>query len=150
MRHSALRLSVRQRRWFYSVFTALILTGGTWLILHWRIQQTADGMPSEWQPWLMKVHGAAAVIVLVLLGTLIPLHIRGGWHAGINRTTGIIVVTVTGSLIVTGYGLYYFGDEQLRATTAAAHDVIGVVSPAVVLWHVVRGRAQNRRALRKD
>jgi hypothetical protein len=148
MRHSALRLSVRHRRWFYLACLGLYLTGAAWLVLHWRTQRSADGIPSEWQPWLMKVHGAAAMVVLVVLGTLIPLHIRRGWHAGINRMTGIIMIAVMGSLIVTGYGLYYFGDEQVRAITAAAHDVIGALSPVVIFWHVLRGRAQNRRTTR--
>jgi cation transport ATPase len=148
MRHSALRLSSRHRRWFYAVCITLFLTGAWWLTLNWHTQHTADGTPSEWQPWLMKVHGAAAMIVLIVLGTLIPLHVRRGWHAGINRTTGIIVIAVMASLIVTAYGLYYFGSEQLRTATATVHDVIGVVSPAVVLWHILRGRAKNRQPLR--
>ena len=94
----------------------------------------------------MKVHGAAAMLVLVVLGTLIPLHIRRGWSAGINRRTGLVLIAVMASLIATGYGLYYFGDESLRAAAVEAHDLIGVLAPVVILWHVLRGRQANRRA----
>lgn len=148
MRREALRLSPRHRRWFYGAMTALYLSGAGWLLLHWLTTRAdAEAPPHPAQPWLMKVHGAAAMLALVVLGTLIPLHIRRGWRAHRNRTTGAIMVGVTALLILTGSGLYYAGSEALRDATANIHDAVGLALPLIIVWHVVRGRrsAENAR-----
>lgn len=141
MRHEALRLSPRHRRWFHGVFAGLFLSGAAWLALRWWVSRgDPDAAPHPAQPWLMKVHGAAAMLALIVLGTLIPLHLRRGWRAGRNRFTGAGMVAVSGVLVVTGYGLYYAGGEQLRAYTSYVHSAIGLALPLVVIWHIRRGR----------
>jgi hypothetical protein len=145
MRHNALRLSPRHQRWFYSVAAVLFVSGVIWLQLHWLDIRNPDALPHPAEPWLMKVHGAAAMLLLVILGTLIPLHIRRGWYAKVNRQSGLGIIALFAFLILSGYGLYYVGDEHAREYTAYVHDILGLAAPLIIAWHVLAGRAANRR-----
>ena len=47
-------------------------------------------------------------------------------------------------LTVTGYLLYYAGDENTRPVISAAHWILGLAVPALLAWHVISGRTQTR------
>jgi len=53
----------------------------------------------------MKIHGAAAMAVLVLIGMLLSAHVRFAWRARRNRANGSVFVSAFAILIITGYGL---------------------------------------------
>ncbi len=143
MRREALRLGRRQRRWFYAAFAVLFVSGAWWLALQSRLADS-DAPPHPMQPWLVKVHGAAAMVALVTLGTLLSSHIRRGWVARRNRRSGALMVGTVGLLVLSGYGLYYAGDERLRALTAWAHDIVGLGLPGIIVLHIWRGRRTRR------
>jgi hypothetical protein len=106
----------------------------------WQLNQDPDAAPSPAQPWLMKVHGAAAMLALIVFGSLVPIHIRRGWRAHRNRLSGTVMVTTSALLILTGYALYYAAGEEMRVWSSAAHQVIGVGLPVLTAWHIWRGR----------
>ena len=144
MRTDGLQLSVRHRAWLYGAFAVLFLSGVAWMVLHWGLPH--DGVhPGE--PWALRLHGAAALLTLVMLGTLVPLHIKRGWQARRNRGHGLVIMTVNLVLMVTGYALYYAGDEQWRFMSRWMHIVIGLLLPVVIVWHVLAGRATRPRHL---
>lgn len=145
MRRDPLRFSRRLRWWFYSVFAALFISGAAWLaILLTQRSSDAESSIHPAQPTLMKLHGAAAMAALFLLGVLLPLHIRRGWKAGRNRSTGSVLIALCALLIVSGYALYYVGDEHTRHLSAVIHDALGVIFPASLAWHIVIGRKSRR------
>ena len=55
---------------------------------------------------MLKAHGAAAMLVLVLIGTLLPMHVKFAWRARRNLRTGLSILGVFGFLVLTGYALY--------------------------------------------
>ncbi len=61
----------------------------------------------------MKIHGAAAMAILVLVGMLLTGHVRFAWRARRNRGNGSLFLGTFGILTVTGYGLYYAGGESV-------------------------------------
>jgi len=142
VRRDSLKLSSRHRRWFYLVFGVLFVSGATWLALHrWGATETEFGAqqnPAE--PWLLRLHGAAAMATLVILGTMIPLHLRRSWRARRNRRTGVVITSVCVLLIVSGYFLYYAGGDTMRRAAVYGHDVLGLALPVIVIWHIFRGR----------
>ena len=81
---------------------------------------------------------------LVLLGALIH-HIRRGWTAKKNRVSGSILLAVILFLVITGYGLYYSGDEQLRSLVSRSHTWIGLGLVLLIPAHVLLGRALRRK-----
>src|SRR5213592_2248700 len=88
----------------------------------------------------MKIHGAAAMAILVLIGMLLTGHVRFAWRAGRNRMNGSVLLSAFGVLTVTGYGLYYAGGERLRAWTSWIHLAVGLVLPVLLLVHILLGK----------
>jgi hypothetical protein len=146
MRPDGMRLSARHRAWVYGTFGVLFVSGAVWWILHRWFQSAGEfgPQPHRWQPGLLMIHGAAALISLIVVGTLIPLHMKRGWRARLNRPNGVMLVGVTLLLALTGYALYYAGGEQLRATSSLVHTVLGLAFPLALWWHILRGRRARR------
>lgn len=146
MRPDGLRLSTRHRAWFHGTFAVLFLSGAGWWVLHrWFQAETEFGpQPQPGQRWLILLHGAAAMLALVIVGTLVPLHLKRGWRLRLNRANGVMLVSFVVLLIFSGYGLYYAGGENLRAGASFAHTALGLAFPAALLWHIVRGRRARR------
>ncbi|HEY4639242.1 MAG TPA: hypothetical protein VIG87_04920 [Candidatus Udaeobacter sp.] len=90
--------------------------------------------------WTMKIHGAAAMAILVLLGMLLSGHVRFAWRARRNRANGSLFLGAFGILTITGYGLYYAGGETLRAWTSWIHLGVGLALPLFLILHICLGR----------
>jgi len=129
----------------YSVLVAVWATGVSWLILHYflRVQGEFGATPHPMEKWTLALHGAGAFAALWLAGVLWAMHIRPAWKSGFRSPSGISVILVLSVLIVTGYLLYYVGDEDSRARVMLAHWAIGLVSPAPLIVHVVRRRLRS-------
>jgi len=77
--------------------------------------------PHVLEPWLLKLHGGAAMVFLVLLGTLLRVHIPSGWRSGRNRLSGAGLAGLNLLLIATGWALYHLGSESVRPSLSAVH-----------------------------
>jgi hypothetical protein len=134
-----LRLETSFRWTVYGVAAALIVTGATWLAA----DALKDGPSGDaWQEIganLLMVHGGAAMAMLMVLGALIPVHIRRGWRARKNRVSGGAMVTLNALLIPTAFGLYYCGSELMRPWISDAHIAAGFALAALIVIHPLIG-----------
>ena len=87
---------------------------------------------------LMKIHGAAAMATLLLLGALLARHVAPGWTARTNRISGLAVLTSALWLVITGYALYYSGSDWLRYWAGETHFWVGVGAAAMFGVHLRR------------
>jgi hypothetical protein len=94
---------------------------------------------------MLMLHGAAAMATLMLLGAIVPLHVRRAWRSGRNRLTGPLMVAANAALIVTAFGLYYAGSDTLRPWISDLHITVGVALPPALLVHVWLGRRTRQR-----
>jgi len=133
MKTNRIRFSPLLNYWFYSVFGVLFLSGAIWLLIRY----------SDFAPWLLKIHGAAAMASLVILGVLIPMHMRRAWERKRNQVTGIVMVGLCLVMILSGYGLYYCGDELWRSGLSGIHSVAGGLLPLILVWHIFSGRKRK-------
>jgi len=88
----------------------------------------------------MKIHGAAAMAILVLVGMLLTGHVRFAWRARRNRGNGSLFLGAFGILTVSGYGLYYAGAERLRSWTSWIHLGVGLALPLLLILHIWLGK----------
>jgi cation transport ATPase len=142
MRHprpDSVRLKRLQRYFLYAVLALLFLSGAAWACWNYLVASPGDFEMSA-KAWAMKVHGAAAMAVLVLIGMLLNAHVRFAWRARRNRANGSVFLGALAVLTITGYGLYYAGGERLRAWTSWIHLGIGLVLPILLLIHIFLGR----------
>jgi len=141
---SALQLS-RGLRWsLYAAFAILFATGVAWLFAD-QLKDSANG--EFWQDAtadMLMVHGGAAMVTLLLLGSLFPNHIARAWRGRLNRISGTIMITCNAALIVTAFCLYYLGAETLCPWASNVHIVAGLALPAVVTIHIWLGRRRVR------
>ena len=142
MRHSrpdSIRLKRLQRYFLYAVVTLLFFSGVAWT--YWNYLAVSPGdFETSAKTWAIKIHGAAAMAILVLIGMLVSGHVRFAWRAGRNRANGSVFLSAFAVLTVTGYGLYYAGGERLRAWTSWIHLAVGLALPILLLIHIFLGR----------
>lgn len=138
-------LSRGRRLWIYATVTLLTVSGAAWLIFQYWLTVAGDFGPSPHPsaPWWLRLHGAAAMVFLVLLGTLLRDHVRIGWHTRRNRPSGAGLLGFSIWLTLTGYSLYYVGGETLRPWLTRLHWVPGLLWPLVLGWHIRLGRKQR-------
>ena len=142
MRHprpDSIRLKAVQRYLLYALLALLFLSGVTWA--YWNYLAASPGeFEAGAKAWAMKIHGAAAMAVLVLIGMLLSGHVRFAWRARRNRPNGSVFLSAFAVLTITGYGLYYAGGERLRAWTSWIHLAVGLTLPILLLIHIFLGR----------
>ena len=135
---SSIRLPAAQRWATYTIFTVVGLSGLAWSLLHDVLQW--GWMLSERR--LLIAHGVAAAIALVVIGALLPLHIRLAFHVKRNLKSGIAALSLIVFLGLTGLLLYYSG-EDWRDVVRWSHFVVGTIACLAIPAHVWLGRRQK-------
>jgi hypothetical protein len=141
MRPDSIRLSRRHKIALYATLAALFASGAAWAWMHHLAHAENEFGSSPAETWTLAVHGLVAAGSLLFIGALLPLHIKFAWRAQRNRGNGILTIFVVCLLIITGYALYYIGNERLRSWTSWTHLVAGLTFPAFLIIHIWRGGA---------
>lgn len=149
-RPDTIRLGSLQEGAVYLATAALVVSGAVWLVLHYFMAQPGQfgPMPHPVEPWMLRLHGAAAMAALIIYGSLLPIHIRRAWAVRRNVVLGIVVAACMLLLTITGYLLYYAGSEELRPLISAAHWIPGLAVPLLLVWHVLSGRKTTAKEVR--
>jgi hypothetical protein len=135
-----MRLGIWQKLAIYSTTVVVGLSGLLWFIVH---DITFD--PPDWAHLLLVLHGVSAYLLLLVIGSLLPIHVRAGWLRRRNLVTGLIVLTGMAVLGLTALMLYY-GGEELQVLAKWLHVAFGFVCfiafPAhAFVWRMRRERA---------
>jgi hypothetical protein len=142
MRHTRpelIRLKRVQRYFLYAVLALLFVSGVAWSYWNYFIASPGDFEMTA-KAWAIRIHGAAAMAILVLVGMLLSGHVRFAWRVRRNRANGSLFLGAFGILTITGYGLYYAGGETLRAWTSWIHVGVGLALPLFLILHIWLGR----------
>lgn len=145
MKRRGLQLSRRHRLTLYSASLLLFVSGVAWAWAN-HLDETAQAEESvrQFKPWLLKIHGFSAMVFVLLLGTLLPGHVRRAWHARKNRKNGAFFLTSVSLLTLSGYALYYIGGEEPRNAVSQFHLWLGVAAPGLLVWHIWSGRQATK------
>jgi len=143
----AVRLSRRHERWLYVMGGLLVVSGVGWLLSHYVLPHHGEfaDAPSPAEPWWMRLHGAALIGFLTAFGALLPGHAVRGWRRRMNHRTGMFMIVVVSLLALTGYGLYYVGDETTRPWISIIHWAVGLAATAGLVVHAVLGKRDRKR-----
>lgn len=142
-RHSInLRLERWHRRAIYLSTALLLVSGAAWLLLRYFMRPVGEfgQLPHPLEPWSMKLHGGAAMLMLFFLGSLLNSHIRRAIKGDRNLVTGWGMVAVMLLLVATGFGLYYIAGDSDRPLWSAIHWIIGLGASVLFLLHIIIGR----------
>jgi hypothetical protein len=139
LRPDSIRLKRLHRYFLYAVLALLFLSGAAWAYWSYLVASPGD-FEAGAKSWTMKIHGAAAMAILVLVGIVLNGHVKFAWRAGRNRINGSMFIGAFALLTVTGYVLYYAGGEKLRAWTSWIHLSAGLILPILLLIHILLGK----------
>ena len=136
-----------QRLLTYMALLLLFVSGTAHFVLHdyFPSRGPFGPGPNPWEPWLLRLHGAAAMWTLVILGMALPGHVARFWRMARNRLAGFVLLASMAVLIGTGYGLYYFSGDGLRAVTRQSHIAVGLLALPAFMAHLWRGIASRPR-----
>ena len=136
-RRPDVRLSRRHERLVSAVAATVSLSGLGWVLVHYFVAHRDDfgTVHHASEPWLLRLHGAAAMAALVLLGSLARDHALNAWRQRRHRLSGGTLSLACTVLIATGYALYYVASEDLRHWISALHWAIGISAMMAFLVH---------------
>ena len=132
------RLAASLRYFLYATSAMVFASGALWLAP--RFMPSSSALPEGLAAASMRVHGGAAMVLLVLIGWTASLHAPSAWRERKNLVSGILLSTGLVLLTATGYCLYYLGEESARAVSSLGHWVLGLALPVALVWHVWLGR----------
>jgi len=146
MKRRGLQLSRRHRLTLYTASLVLFLSGVGWAWIHHLDEAGKAGDDLvRLKQWLIAIHGFSAMVFVLLLGTLLFSHVRRAWHARKNLKNGVFFLTAINLLTLSGYALYYLGDENWRKAASNFHLWLGAVAPALLVLHIWLGRRSTSR-----
>ena len=128
----------------YATVGALLLTGAGWLVADRQKNVAADEIWQQAAANLLMVHGGVAMLALLTLGALIPVHLLRAWRSRKNRISGSIMAAFNAVLIVTAFGLYYLGSEEVRPWMSWIHLTAGFALSVMFPLHIWLGRRELR------
>lgn len=134
------RLPAFQRWATYGTLIVVAASGVAWLLLHDWLQSGSFAV----EHGLLVLHGVVAAFSLIIIGGLLPLHIRLAWRIRRNLWSGAAVLVAMGMLGLSGLLLYY-GGEEARETVRWVHIGIGLLALPAVPIHVWLGRRRLAR-----
>jgi hypothetical protein len=135
------RLAASLRYGLYGTGVALFASGAAWLYVRYGI--AAVSRPRGALSVSMQVHGAAAMVALALIGAVTALHVKAAWQDRKNIASGSVLAAGLLLIAITGYLLYYVGNDSLRALASAGHWILGGAAPLALWWHAVAGAASR-------
>lgn len=138
-------LGFRHRWALYGVGIGVWLSGGVWLLYHYFLVRPGEFGPetNPLEPWWLRVHGAFAFAALWFFGLLWAVHITKLWPHKRRRWSGGLLTAVFTVLIVSGYLLYYVGDERVRPVLSGIHWSVGLGTPLLFAWHRLTRRKRR-------
>jgi hypothetical protein len=132
------RLAASLRYFLYAMTAMVFASGALWLAP--RYLPASSPLPEGLSTASMRVHGGAAMVLLVLIGWTASLHAPGAWRERKNLVSGILLSAALVLLTATGYCLYYLGEESARAASSLGHWMLGLALPVALVCHVWLGR----------
>ena len=124
----------------YLLMVVLLITGVLWMSIHFFQWPDAaaplmEGLPSPWEAPLMKIHGAAMLLMIFILGRLSGTHVLLFWRMRRRRKEGAILLAAFGILALSAYLFYYWIPEDWRDYLGWAHGAMGALTALLLAWH---------------
>lgn len=135
----SIRLPKFHRTFLYVIWSVLSITGLYFVYTQdWKMYD-----PTIWTTYTLKLHGISASLMLILIGSLIPIHIQLSLETKRNLKSGIPMLITMFILAFSGIALYYSG-ESWMATAKMLHIWMGIFVIIFLPIHIIIGRKRKK------
>ena len=140
------RLPRWHRRSIHALTAVLLVSGLAWLALVYLAAPPGEETPAPHPlaATALAIHGIAAQLALVVFALVGHAHLRVGWRVAAQRSAAVGLVAALVVLQLTGLAFYYSANEAALPWLRWTHAGVGVALPAVLGWHIARGRRSVR------
>ncbi|MBL7672254.1 MAG: hypothetical protein JNM39_17375 [Bdellovibrionaceae bacterium] len=73
-----------------------------------------------------SLHTLMTYIFIFIVGGISVIHARNGLKKNRNKVSGLMILTMTVLLVLSGLGVLYFGNENLISLSSIVHILAGV------------------------
>lgn len=136
------RLPYFQRVSAYAVLMLCAFSGAAYILGH-ELDILHDWLADR---SVLITHGVSAFLMLIVIGSVLPTHVRVAWRARKNILTGLLMFIVMATLAVSGLMLYY-GVEESRDASLWTHWLVGSAVFLVFPLHALLGREAKRKKI---
>lgn len=148
MKKIGIRIPLNFRLWLFAILLVSWCTGIAFFVLSKWVTVEGEFGPEKhpWQFPVLKVHGAAAFLMMITYGIMLGTHVPTSWKQKRQKRMGLALVIAQGFIIVTAYLLYYAAADTFRLAISYAHASTGFIFPFLLAWHIFHG-VKTRRQL---
>jgi type IV secretory pathway VirB2 component (pilin) len=139
---AAQRPSRLWRRLLYAAVAAVAASGAVSLSAKYLFATAGTEGPvlPAWASMASTVHGGFALLATVVFGATLGAHAYLYRRATYNRLLGYLLIAAFSILLLTGYGLYYLGNDTLRGLSSLLHWTSGIALLPILIAHVLTAR----------
>ena len=114
------------------------ISGTVYLLGHeFQVQRAVIGSSQ-----VLSVHGIAAMLATLALGSALPFHIKAGIKSKRKLLSGISQLCFLCTLMMTG-ALLYYGPEAIREEAILIHWIAGLFFLMVFVLHAINARVRQ-------
>ena len=137
-----IRLSKIHEYIIYLISVIVTISGFVWLYFDFfvRVETEYSLQVHPMQNIFLIMHGTSSLFLLILLGSVLPMHVLKAWKIKNNRLSGGFFLLLFTILILTGIGLFYSAVEDNRRILSVLHWVIGILFPIFFVIHIYFGK----------
>ena len=152
MQTVSMRMPAYFKQLLYAVLSLSWFTGITFFIFSNWITVNGDFGPEKHplQFSFLQLHGAAAFVLMPMMGAIIFNHIPITWRTKRSRKIGIILLVLLLAQLVSAWLLYYLAHEVARQWATYIHLAIGLSLPVFIAAHVLLGRRRAVKQIRSS
>ena len=127
------------QKWFVLFGMLSCSVSGTLYLLghEFQIQRAVIGSSQ-----VLSVHGIAAMLATLALGSALPFHIKAGIKSKRKLLSGISQLCFLCTLMMTG-ALLYYGPEAIREEAILIHWIVGLFFLMIFVLHAINARARQ-------
>jgi len=128
-------------------FAALWLLGAAVFVLRHFFAVTGEfgATPHPWQAPVLMMHGIVAVAATFLFGWICGDHVALTWRMRADRASGVWLLALVFSLVITGFAMFFLVDDSLRSISGTVHEWVGLALMFPWMAHLLFGRGGPRR-----
>jgi hypothetical protein len=141
------KIAKKYRYLFYSFLSLSVFSGsGFWLLRNFAMVKGDFGPESHFLQYpFLQLHGFAAFMMLMALGSIFTSHVSKTWPLGKAKKSGVTLMSFIIFSLLSAYSLYYLVSEDWHVLLGNSHAIVGLLLPTLLFFHIKMARKSRHK-----